>query len=75
MKKGYLTIAELAEYSSVSERALRELCDKKKPKLKHRRFGRKILVKVQDFDEFMDTLTLTPHPLVGRVLEDFGLGH
>ena len=73
MKKGYLSIADLAVYSSLSERVLRDLC--REGKLKHTRIGRKILVKIKDFDQFMDKLKVTPHPLVDRILEDFGFGH
>jgi len=62
----YMDIAQLAEYSSINRRKLREMVRD----MPHFKLGRKYLVKRSVFDAHMRRHLVNQHPLVTEVLRE-----
>ena len=61
----YLDIKQLAEYSSINKKKLREMVKG----MPHFRVGRKFLVKRSTFDTYMKRLLVNTHPVVEKMLQ------
>lgn len=62
----FMDINDLAEYSRINKKKLRELVKK----MPHYRAGRKLLVKKADFDAYMREFLRDPHPLVEEIIQE-----
>jgi len=62
----FMDINDLAEYSRINKRKLRELVKN----MPHYKAGRKLLVKKDDFDAYMRQFLRNPHPLVDEIMRE-----
>jgi excisionase family DNA binding protein len=71
---GYLTVKQAAQYASLSERTIRSMIARDTVNaLPVRRIGRKVLIHLGEFDNYLEQYRVSGRPGVVRALREIGI--